>query len=76
MNMGLEKLVSYIRLEALAILDNHFQRTTIQKKLLHRKGFYHYSNADSFEKSNKTKLAPPRSIGRYSLRRKTLYHLQ
>ena len=60
MNMSLDKLVSFLPVEAFAILDDHFSasHTTEEIKLLHRKGFYPYSYADSFEKFNETKLTP------------------
>ena len=57
MNMSLDKLISFLPVEAFAILDDHFSasHTTEEIKLLHRKGFYPYSYADSFEKFNETK---------------------
>ena len=61
MNMSLVKLVSFLPVEASAILDDLFSasHTTEEIKLLHRKGFCPYSYADRFEKFNETKLPPP-----------------
>ena len=59
MNMSLGKLVSFQPVEVSAILDNHFSAShTEEKKILHQKGSYPYSYADSFEKFNETKLTP------------------
>ena len=60
-NMSLDKLVSFVTVEAFAILDNPFSasQTTEEIKLLHRKGFYPYSYKDSFENFNETKLLRP-----------------
>ena len=56
---SLEKLVSYLPTESFQITDNYFQNyQTIERELLHQKGFYHYSYFDSFQKFQDNQLPP------------------